>query len=109
MDVKLLIDGLPASFGDEDLCALLRPYGAVLSAHIFTQVTSALHKGGAVRMATIDEATRAIQNLDGVTLGDAVLHVLLILRDDQSIDGSKEARRTSVCRGSGTTSQNLPS
>jgi hypothetical protein len=109
MEAKLLIDGLPASFDDEDLCALLRPYGTVLSAHIFTPATAALRRGGAVRMATIEEATRAIQTLDGVTLGDAVLHVLLVIRDHQPINGPKEGRRTSFSGASGTTSQNLPS
>jgi hypothetical protein len=42
-------------------------------------------------MATIEEATRAIQTLDGAALGDAVLHMLLVLREHQPINGLKEA------------------
>ena len=76
MAVKLLVDGLPPSFKEEDLCALFRLYGSVLSAHIFPVPTSTSCRAGAIYIATADQAVRALQQLDGVRIENAVLRLL---------------------------------
>ena len=78
MGTKVLIDGLPSSFHDEDLRALFSPYGLVLSAQIMTAPGGRSLGAGSVRMATIEEATLAIRGLDRKKLGKDVLQVLLI-------------------------------
>jgi RNA recognition motif-containing protein len=66
MSSKLYVGSLPYSVNDEILAQLFSPYGAVQSAKVITDRESGLSKGfGFVEMATEEEASEAINKLNG--------------------------------------------
>lgn len=66
MPSKLYVGSLPYSVNDEVLAQLFTPYGTVESAKVITDRETGLSKGfGFVEMASEQEATEAINNLNG--------------------------------------------
>ena len=82
--MRLLIDGLPVSFGDGELEELLMPYGTVLHATIQKNRNGKSMQLGFVDMATIQGAKHAVTSLNGSSLGE---HLLLVLFADQQLVG----------------------
>ena len=78
--MRLLIDGLPVSFGAGDLEELLMPYGTVLRATIQKNRDGKSMQLGFVDMATAQEAQHAVTSLNGSSLGE---HLLLVLFADR--------------------------
>jgi RNA recognition motif-containing protein len=66
MPSKLYVGSLPYSVNDETLSQLFSTYGTVESAKVITDRETGLSKGfGFVEMASEQEATEAINNLNG--------------------------------------------
>ncbi len=66
MSNKLYVGSLPYSVNDEVLSQLFSPFGTVESAKVITDRETGLSKGfGFVEMASAQEATEAINNLNG--------------------------------------------
>ena len=66
MSNKLYVGSLPYSVNDEILSQIFTPYGTVESAKVITDRETGLSKGfGFVEMASAQEATEAINNLNG--------------------------------------------
>ena len=66
MPSKLYVGSLPYSVNDESLAQLFSTYGTVESAKVITDRETGLSKGfGFVEMASEQEATEAINNLNG--------------------------------------------
>ncbi|MGC1403349.1 MAG: RNA-binding protein [Thermodesulfobacteriota bacterium] len=66
MPSKLYVGSLPYSVNDESLSQLFSTYGTVESAKVITDRETGLSKGfGFVEMASEQEATEAINNLNG--------------------------------------------
>jgi cold-inducible RNA-binding protein len=66
MSNKLYVGSLPYSVNDESLSQLFSPFGTVESAKVITDRETGLSKGfGFVEMASAQEATEAINNLNG--------------------------------------------
>jgi polyadenylate-binding protein len=73
---KLLVDGFPASFSDQQLKNLFDPFGAVISVIIVTDQTGCSLGFGYVEMSTYGESQRAQKTLHLSTLEDQ--HLLVI-------------------------------
>ncbi len=66
MSNKLYVGSFPYSVNDEVLSQLFSPFGTVESAKVITDRETGLSKGfGFVEMASAQEATEAINNLNG--------------------------------------------
>lgn len=69
MSKKLYVGGLPYSTTQDELHSLFEDQGTVLSAVVITDRDSGRSKGfGFVEMATSEEASNAIEQLDGKNL-----------------------------------------
>jgi len=77
---KLLVDGFPASFSDQQLKDLFDPFGAVVSVIIVTDQTGCSLGFGYVEMSTYGESQRAQKILHRTTLEDQ--HLLVIEVND---------------------------
>jgi len=77
---KLLIDGFPASFSDQQLKDLFDPFGAVVTVIIVTDQTGCSLGFGYVEMSTYGESQRAQRTLHRTTLEDQ--HLLVIEVND---------------------------
>jgi RNA recognition motif-containing protein len=77
---KLLVDGFPASFSDQQLKDLFDPFGAVVSVIIVTDQTGCSLGFGYVEMSTYGESQRAQKTLHRTTLEDQ--HLLVIEVND---------------------------
>ena len=77
---KLLVDGFPASFSDQQLKDLFDPFGAVVSVIIVTDQTGCSLGFGYVEMSTYGESRRAQKTLHRTTLEDQ--HLLVIEVND---------------------------
>jgi RNA recognition motif-containing protein len=77
---KLLVDGFPASFSDQQLKDLFDPFGAVVSVIIVTDQTGCSLGFGYVEMSTYGESQRAQRTLHRTTLEDQ--HLLVIEVND---------------------------
>ena len=77
---KLLVDGFPASFSDQQLKNLFDPFGAVISVIIVTDQTGCSLGFGYVEMSTYGESQRAQKTLHRTTLEDQ--HLLVIEVND---------------------------
>jgi RNA recognition motif-containing protein len=74
--VRLLVDGFPASFSEQDLKSLFNPFGAVISVTVVTDPTGCSLGCGYVEMSTCGDAQRAQRTLHLTTLEDQ--HLLVI-------------------------------
>lgn len=75
MNNKLYVGNLSYSTGDEELRRTFAPFGTLVSASIVTDRMTGQPRGfGFVEMPR-DDATRAIQNLNGQDLGGRPLKV----------------------------------
>ncbi|MEK6617788.1 MAG: RNA-binding protein [Nitrospirota bacterium] len=76
MSTKLYVGSLPYSTTDAQLTDLFSQYGAVTSAKVITDKFTGQSRGfGFVEMATSEEATRAIESLNGTKLEQRTLVV----------------------------------
>jgi len=76
MSNKLYVGSLPYSVNDESLSKLFSTYGTVESAKVITDRETGLSKGfGFVEMASAQEATEAINNLNGSSFEGRTLTV----------------------------------
>ena len=73
---KLLVDGFPTSFSDQQLKDLFDPFGAVVSVIIVTDQTGCSLGFGYVEMSTYGESQRAQKTLHLSRLEDQ--HLLVI-------------------------------
>ena len=93
MTTKLYIGNLSYSATDEALRDAFAPYGAVLSATIITDRDTGQSRGfGFVEYATSDEASRAIEALNGADLAGRALNVS-VARPRNSDRGSEGGDR----------------
>ena len=76
MNKKLYVGGLPYSVTDEQLRELFTAHGTVESAQVVTDKYTDQSRGfGFVEMGTVEEAEKAIQALNGTSLGGRNLTV----------------------------------
>jgi len=76
VSTKLYVGSLPYSTTDAQLTDLFSQYGAVTSAKVITDKFTGQSRGfGFVEMATSEEATRAIESLNGTKLEQRTLVV----------------------------------
>jgi RNA recognition motif-containing protein len=71
MRIRLIVDGLPQYFFEEELIGLFAPFGSVLSAQLGLGF-------GFVEMASADEACRAVFALDGKKLHGHAIQVAVV-------------------------------
>ena len=64
MGIKLMIEGLPLLFSNQQLNDLFAPFGTVLSARVITDHPGKSLRIGEVEMSTAQEAERAMQTLN---------------------------------------------
>ncbi|HVT01241.1 MAG TPA: RNA-binding protein [Patescibacteria group bacterium] len=73
---RLFVAGIPYETKDDQLAAHFAPAGQVTSAKVITDRYSGRSKGfGFVEMATAEEAAKAVETLNGSTLGGRQLVV----------------------------------
>lgn len=77
MGTRLLVDGLPSFFRDEELRALFLCYGAVLSAVVMRYPNGESLEFGYVEMAISEDADMAISRLNKTRLYGQILSVKL--------------------------------
>ena len=77
---KLLVDGFPESFSDQQLKDLFDPFGAIVSVIIVTDQTGCSLGFGYVEMSTYGESQRAQKTLHRTILEDQ--HLLVIEVND---------------------------
>ena len=76
MENRLYVGNLPYSTSENDLTDAFGAYGEVVSANIITDRDTGRSKGfGFVEMSTEDEATDALNGLNGTMLGGRTLRV----------------------------------
>lgn len=76
MSNKLYVSNLPFSANDSSLNELFAPIGNVISAKVITDRDSGRSKGfGFVEMSTPEEATNAIQKLNGMDINGRAIGV----------------------------------
>ena len=76
MQKKLFVGGLPYSLPQEEMEKLFGQYGQVLSATIVRDKFTNQSRGfGFVEMATEEQASEAIKNLNGTQLGGRTIVV----------------------------------
>ena len=75
--MKLFVDGLPASFGNKELSDLFTDFGTVLSAEVVKSDEGISLQFGFVAMGTSREALRAMAALNGSSVKDHLLLVVL--------------------------------
>jgi RNA recognition motif-containing protein len=63
MACKLYVEGFPPSFSDEELAKVFSAFGTVISAVIARSLTNESMCFGAVKMAKLEEADKAIKAL----------------------------------------------
>ena len=74
--MRLYIGGLPYETTEQDLVGLLEQAGTVVSATVITDKFTGRSKGfGFVDMGTDEEGQRAIEQLNGTTLGNRTITV----------------------------------
>jgi polyadenylate-binding protein len=73
---RLLVDGFPTSFSDQQLKNLFDPFGAVISVIIITDQTGCSLGFGYIEMSTYGESQRAQKTLHLSTLEDQPLLVI---------------------------------
>lgn len=75
---NLFIYHLPTHYGDGDLLTLFSPFGQILSVKVFLDKMTMVSKGfGFVSYASADSARLAIENMDGLQVGEKRLKVQL--------------------------------
>lgn len=84
MSARLYVDGLLASIDEQELKTMFSRFGHVLSAQIYQPGTPAGSGVGAVEMASIEEAQKAISALHHSYLGGIFLLVFLASLGAQS-------------------------
>lgn len=77
MGSRLYVDGLLASVGEQELKTMFSRFGNVLSAQIYQPGTPAGSGVGAVEMASLEDAQKAISALHHSYLGGILLLVFL--------------------------------
>lgn len=75
MDTRLLIDGLPSVFTDQQLEELFSRFGIVQSAKVTRDSRGQSLRFGYVKMATLHEAHKAVQQLNRSKFDGQVLVV----------------------------------
>ena len=71
MSMKLFVGSLPYSFTDEDLKKFFEDAGTVVSAKVIFDRDSGRSRGfGFVEMSTEEEGQKAIDELNGVNIGE---------------------------------------
>jgi RNA recognition motif-containing protein len=74
--VQILIRNIDRNLTQPEIVCLFRKYGKVSSCAIVKDEKSGLSKGfGFAEMPKLDEATKAIEELNGKKVGDSVLRV----------------------------------
>ena len=74
--MRLYVGGLPYSTTEQDLISLFEQAGAVANATVITDRETGRSKGfGFVEMSSDEDAQRAIQHLNGSTLGNRTITV----------------------------------
>jgi len=81
MGTKLLVDGIPSFFTDQQLKELFSRYGTVLSTKVIRDPRAQSLKFGYVEMATLHEANTAIQQLNRSWLYGQALVVKMEKKD----------------------------
>lgn len=81
MGTRLLVDGIPSLFTDQQFQELFLPYGTVLSAEVMSDPNGESLEFSYVEMATFDEANAAIQQLNRSWLDGQVLVVKMEKKD----------------------------
>ena len=81
MGTKLLVDGIPSFFTDQQLKELFSRYGTVLSTKVIRDSRARSLKFGYVEMATLHEANTAIQQLNRSWLDGQALVVKMEKKD----------------------------
>ncbi|WP_447980480.1 RNA recognition motif domain-containing protein [Candidatus Nitrospira bockiana] len=74
--MRVFIDGLPPSYGSEDLRRLFSEFGVVIVAEVARNKGQESLQFGFVTMATSSEANRAVQALNRAVVED---HLLLVM------------------------------
>jgi RNA recognition motif-containing protein len=78
MAIRLIIDGLPQHYFEEELIALFTPFGSVLSAQLARDHLHNVLGVGLVAMASVEEGYRAMFALDRKELHDHTIHVAIV-------------------------------
>lgn len=106
----LMHQNLPSGLSEDGLRQLFSPYGEVVMSRALHQGDSIVQGGAAlVRMASMQEATRAVQALQGQKLYGALHPLVVRFADSAEIKAKKQAKlTTSVILSPGSTVASSP-
>jgi len=98
--LQILIRNIDRKLTQPEIVCLFRKYGKVRSCEIVKDAKSGMSKGfGFADMPNLDEASKAIEGMNGLKLGDSVLRVKRAASSTVTKkQGSRESGKTGLRR-----------
>ena len=93
------MQNLPVGFGEDDLRQLFSPFGEVVMSRVLHQGDTSGQGGAAlIRMASTDDAARAVQALQGhrLPVGGSAFPLIVRFADNAEIKAKKQAKHISA-------------